>query len=244
MRKSVWADDYSPTWTPVNHPYIYTLIYAHPGPSIRGWISSSSRRPNIFMDAYSLATVGRLHCSHAAAKVAEATNLAERQSIRNTIKSSQSEKFYAAAATATTAAAAYFPTKKLRKMQEKCREKKKFRKQKSLLAPDESYLSPAVRRGAPAGVLGVTKGAATKAQPQITLFATYEAASPLFSLFFVCLRRGLKTFNNASKLPSDFFHIINFGFKKQLMWSGHQWRSCCCCCICNLYRNLDPFFIF
>lgn len=64
------------------------------------------------MDAYSLAAVGRLHCSHAAAKVAEATNLAERQSIRNTIKSSQSEKFYAAAA---TGAAAYFPTKKLSK---------------------------------------------------------------------------------------------------------------------------------
>lgn len=55
------------------------------------------------MDAYSLATVGRLHCSHAAVEV---TNLAERQSIRNTIKSSQSEKFYAAAAAAT----AYFPS--------------------------------------------------------------------------------------------------------------------------------------
>jgi len=78
------------------------------------------------MDAYSLATVGRLHCSHAAAEV---TNLAERQSIRNTIKSSQSEKFYAAAAAAT----AYFPpnprhplgpTKKLSKKCRKSEEKK------------------------------------------------------------------------------------------------------------------------
>lgn len=39
------------------------------------WRSPQVARPNIFMDAYSLATVGRLHCSHAAA---EATNLAEK----------------------------------------------------------------------------------------------------------------------------------------------------------------------
>lgn len=38
-------------------------------------------------------------------------------------------------------------------------------------------------QGGSGGVLGVTKGAATKALPQITLFATYEAASPLFSRF-------------------------------------------------------------
>lgn len=94
--------------------------------------------------------------------------------------------------------------------------RKKFRKQQSLLAPDENYLcrEKLVRAGRGNGKRGTTK-----ALPQITLFATYEAAlfPFLFHFFFFCLRRGLKTFNNAPKLPSDFFHIINLVLRSRLM---------------------------
>lgn len=122
--------------------------------------------------------------------------LAERQSIRNTIKSSQSEKFYAARQSSTKKWRKKLPAKKRRKL---C-------KQQSLLAPnwrgaiaDEDYLMGRRNR-------------TTKALAQTTLFAT-RSPGPSLTLVThmqrrlrVCLRRGLRTFNNAQ---SDFFRIIN-----------------------------------
>lgn len=189
-------------------------------------ICSSGQRPNIFMDAYSLATVGRLHCSHAAVEV---TNLAERQSIRNTIKSSQSEKFYAAAAAAT----AYFPstppkkphgpTKKLCKKCRKSDEKKVSQTAKFAGARWELPLSGKIGEG---GKGKWEKGHHKSATTNNFVCHIWGGAFPfLISFFFFCLRRGLKTFNNAPKLPSDFFHIINLVLRSRLMWSGHQWRS-------------------
>lgn len=127
--------------------------------------------------------------------------LAERQSIRNTIKSSQSEKFYAARQSST---------KKWRKKLPAKKKRKKLCKQQSLLAPnwrgaiaDDDYLVGRRNR-------------TTKALAQTTLFATLAPPSlccPSLALVThmqrrlrVCLRRGLRTFNNAQ---SDFSRIIN-----------------------------------
>lgn len=94
--------------------------------------------------------------------------LAERQSIRNTIKSSQSEKFYAARQSST---------KKWRKKLPAKKKRKKLCKQQSLLAPnwrgaiaDDDYLMGRRNR-------------TTKALAQTTLFATLAPlALPLLSL--------------------------------------------------------------
>lgn len=103
--------------------------------------------------------------------------LAERQSIRNTIKSSQSEKFYAARQSST---------KKWRKNCQR-KKRKKLCKQQSLLAPNW--------RGAIAGddYLMGRRNRTTKALAQTTLFATrsprplshasYSYAAPSASLF-------------------------------------------------------------
>lgn len=92
--------------------------------------------------------------------------LAERQSIRNTIKSSQSEKFYAARQSST---------KKWRKKLPARKKRKKLCKQQSLLAPnwrgaiaDDDYLMGRRNR-------------TTKALAQTTLFAT-RSPLPLLTL--------------------------------------------------------------
>lgn len=127
--------------------------------------------------------------------------LAERQSIRNTIKSSQSEKFYAARQSSTKKWRKKLPARK-KKGKNFANSKVCWRPRRGAIA-DDDYLMGRRNR-------------TTKALAQTTLFATLAPPSlccPSLTLVThmqrrlrVCLKRGLRTFNNAQ---SDFSRIIN-----------------------------------
>lgn len=138
--------------------------------------------------------------------------LAERQSIRNTIKSSQSEKFYAARQSSTKKWRKKLPAKK-----------GKLCKQQSLLAPNW--------RGAIADDDDYLMGRRNHKSASTNNFVCPTLPSHLSSLscpslmlvthmqrrLRVCLRRGLRTFNNAQ---SDFFRIINLTRVRR----AHTWE--------------------